>query len=141
MIDVKNKHSVHPEWVLKYKRPNTEIKFISGRYYLYGVKSVYDKITKRSKKISLEILGSITQQEGFVPSQKQELKEKSEKTYHKKEALAFEYGLSKWICDAFGAEDLVGELKKHFPDLWQFIIIMTYCRVGYQSPLKNIPFH
>ncbi|MEA4949968.1 MAG: transposase [Petrimonas sp.] len=27
------------------------------------------------------------------------------------------------------------------PAHWKFIVFMAYCRMGYQSPLKNIPFH
>ena len=132
--------STHPDWVLAHKKTNTEVKVINGRYYLYGVKSVYDKITKRSKKISLGILGSITQEKGFVPSQKQELKEKSTKSYHNKEIFALEYGLSKWLIDTLLTENIISDLKLYFPDIWQFIVAMIYCRVGYQSPLKNIPF-
>ena len=40
----------HPDWALKHKRPGTELKLINGRYYLYGVKSVYDKTIGRSRK-------------------------------------------------------------------------------------------
>ncbi len=60
----------HPDWALKHKRPGTELKLINGRYYLYGVKSVYDKTAKRSRKVSLGILGSISQERGFIPSEK-----------------------------------------------------------------------
>ncbi len=62
--------STHPDWVLIHKKTNTEIKKINNKFYLYGVKSVYDKTIKRSKKISLGILGSITQEKGFVPLKK-----------------------------------------------------------------------
>ena len=33
----------HPDWVLKHKKSGTEIKKINNKYYVYGVKSVYDK--------------------------------------------------------------------------------------------------
>jgi hypothetical protein len=132
---------MHPDWVLKHKQPNTEIKAIKGRYYLYGVKSVYNKATKRSQKVSLGILGSITKEQGFVASQKRVLQEKSEKTYHNKAALALEYGLSKWLLTALSTDNMLGELQKHFPNLWLFIVLMVYCRVGYQSPLKNVSFY
>jgi len=42
---------------LKHKRPGTELKLINGRYYLYSVKSVYDKTLKNSRKVSLGIFG------------------------------------------------------------------------------------
>jgi hypothetical protein len=135
------KNTTHPEWVLAHKKPNTEIKAINGSFYLYGVKSVYDKDTKRSKKVSLGILGSITEQHGFVSSPKKELREKSENSFPGKEVLAVEYGFSKWLNDTLKDENIWVGLQKHFPDLWQFIVVMIYCRIAYQSPLKNIPFH
>ncbi|CCB68292.1 Transposase IS1634 family [Flavobacterium branchiophilum FL-15] len=137
---MKTTKNTHPDWVLIHKKPNTEIKKINGRFYLYGVKSVYDKTTKRSKKVSLGILGSITQEKGFVPSEINELKLKGQKSYHNKSILAFEYGLAKWLLETFDNEGITCELKKHFPNHWEFIIIMVYCRIGYQAPLKNVPF-
>ncbi len=131
----------HPDWVTTHKKPGTELKVINNRYYLYGVKSQYDKVLKRSKKISLGILGSITQEHGFVVSEKKELKEKSNKSLSVKEAFCLEYGLAKWLLDTLNEDKILDKLKKHFPQLWQFIVCMVYCRVGYQSPLKNIPFH
>lgn len=132
--------SVHPEWVLGHRKPNTEIKLINGKYYLYGVKSVYDKALGRSKKVSLGILGRITQSEGFIASEKQVLKEKSEKSYLHKSVLSVEYGFSRWLVDTLKEEKIWERLQKHFPDLWQFIVVLIYCRVAHQSPLKNIPF-
>ena len=131
----------HPDWVTVHKKPGTELKVINGRYYLYAVKSQYDKETKRSKKISLGILGSITKENGFVASEKKVLKEKSRKTYHNKEVFSLEYGFSKWMMDTLESDDTIEKLKQYFPTLWQFIVFMVYCRIAYQSPLKNIPFH
>lgn len=133
--------SSHPQWALKHKKPGTELKLINGRYYLYAVKSEYCPSLKRSKKVSLGILGSITQEKGFIPSEKNELKSKSDKTYHNKQAFALEYGLSKWLLDTLHGDGMLDELKNQFPDIWQFIVLMVYCRIGYQSPLKNIPFY
>jgi hypothetical protein len=82
----------HPSWALQHKTPGTELKRINGRYYLYGVRSVYDKTIKRSRKISLGILGSITQENGFVPSEKQQLKTKSAKSHFSGEVFTYEYG-------------------------------------------------
>lgn len=60
----------HPDWAMAHKKPGTELKCINGRYYLYGVKSVYDKKLKWSRKISLRILGSITKEKGFILSKR-----------------------------------------------------------------------
>lgn len=131
----------HPDWALIHKRPGTELKLINGRYYLYGVKSVYDKATKRSKKISLGILGSISEEKGFTPSEKLELRTKSAKSYHNKEVFTYEYGFSKWLFEMMESEGISNDLKKHFPQLWQFIIMMVFCRTAYKAPLKNISFY
>lgn len=130
----------HPDWALKHKKPGTELKLINERYYLYGVKSVYDKTIGRSRKISLGILGRITQEEGFIPSQKNELRKKSEKSYLDKQIMTFEYGLARWLKDELEKSGIMTSLKEHFPAHWKFIVFMVYCRIGYQAPLKNIPF-
>ncbi|MCO5248859.1 MAG: transposase [Chitinophagales bacterium] len=135
------KETKHPEWALKHKRSGTELKVINGRYYLYDVKSVYDKTLKRSKKVSGGILGSITEEEGFKPSEKRLLKEKSNKSYLDKSIMSFEYGYAKWLLTTMEENGMLNDLKEHFPSLWQFIIGMIYCRTAYRSPLKNIPFY
>lgn len=132
---------IHPDWALKYKKSGTELKYISGRYYLYEVKSLYDKNLKRSRKISLGILGSITKEKGFIPSEKKELRAKSEKSYLNKEIFTYEYGFSKWLLDTLKNDGILVELKTYFPELWQFIILMTFSRIAHKSPLKNIPFY
>lgn len=131
----------HPDWAVKHKKPGTELKLINGRYYLYGVKSVYDKTKGRSRKVSLGILGSITREKGFIPSEKRELKKKSAKSYLDKQIMTFEYGLARWLLDELETGGMLKALKEHFPEHWKFIVFMVYCRIGYQSPLKNIPFH
>lgn len=132
--------STYPEWVTKFKKPGTEIKKINGRFYAYSVKSKYDPTIKRARKISLGILGSITEN-GFIPSEKKELKKKAAKTYSDKEAFSLEYGYSVWLTQLLEEEGILERLKTFFPDLWQFIVSMIYCRTAYQSPLKNIPFY
>lgn len=129
----------HPDWALKHKRPGTELKLINGRYYLYGVKSVYDKTLKRSRKVSLGILGSISQEKGFIPSEKAELRKKSKNTYFDKQVMVFEYGFAKWLLCHLKDNGLLNSMKKYFPQHWQFIVFMVYCRLAFKSPLKNIP--
>lgn len=130
----------YPDWALKYRKPGTELKLINGRYYLYGVKSVYDKTIRRSRKVSLGILGSITEENGFTPSEKNELKKKSSHTYIDKQIMVFEYGFAKWLMDELQGNGIMDALKKYFPAHWKFIVFMVYCRIAYKSPLKNIPF-
>ena len=136
-----NNTTNHPDWALEHKKTGTELKLINGRYYLYAVKSVYDKSLKRAKKVSLGILGSITQDKGFIPSPKKELKIKTEKGFFGKEVFALEYGFSKWLLDTLESTGTLQELKEYFPNLWQFIVTMVFCRIGYKSPLKNVQFY
>ena len=67
-----------PEWVQKYKEPRTEIKFISNNYYKYKVEYIYNKEKKKTEKKTVRLLGKITEKEGFIPSNKDELRKKSE---------------------------------------------------------------
>ena len=67
-----------PEWTNQYKGPRTEIKEISGRYYKYEVKYVYDKEKRRTVKKTIRLLGRITEEDGFVPSSKDELRRRNE---------------------------------------------------------------
>ena len=131
----------YPDWALKYRKPGTELKLINGRYYLYGVKSVYDKTIRRSRKVSLGILGSITEENGFTSSEKNELKKKSRNTYLDKQIMVFEYGFAKWLMDEIQGNGVIDGLKKYFPAHWKFIVFMVYCRIAYKAPLKNIPFN
>lgn len=141
MSNIKQNKSGHPDWVLKHKKPGVEIKSINGKYYVYGVKSQYDSSIKRSRKISLGIIGSITEKEGFVPSSKKQLREKASKTYSGKEVFSLEYGFAKWLINTLDNEGILLQIKTCFSDLWQPIVAMVYCRTAYQSKLKNIPFH
>lgn len=56
----------YPAWVLKHKEKNVELRCIKGRYTAYKVSYGWDPIKKRSKKITGEYLGVITQ-EGIIP--------------------------------------------------------------------------
>lgn len=55
-----------PEWVLKHKKKNVELRLIRGKFSAYKIKNVWDKDAKRSKKITLDYLGTITE-EGLIP--------------------------------------------------------------------------
>lgn len=133
--------SPHPDWALSHKKSGTELKLINGRYYLYAVKSQYDARTKRSKKISLGILGSISEDKGFIPSYKKEWKENSISSPPIKEVFSYEYGFAKWLINSLTEDGVLENLKQLFPELWKFIVAMVYCRIAYQSPLKNVAFY
>jgi len=58
----------HPDWVLKHKIPNTEIRCIRGRYYLYSITSVWCPEKKRTKKKTLKQVGVIDEEFGLIPT-------------------------------------------------------------------------
>jgi len=135
------KKSTHPPWAIEHRKPGTELKRIGGKYYLYEVKSIYDKKTKKSNKISLGIIGRITEEDGLIPSDKRALKEKAKMSINATELFSYEYGYAKWLMQTIESENLITDLKYHFPSLWKHIVLMVYCRTAHKSPLKNIPFH
>lgn len=50
-----------PNWVLKYKGKNKEIRLFRNNYYLYEIGSVWDKKLKKPKKITKSYIGRITE--------------------------------------------------------------------------------
>lgn len=56
-----------PEWVKKFRQKGTQISFIRGNYYLYKIKTIWDKEKKKPKKINEGYLGKITP-EGVIPA-------------------------------------------------------------------------
>ena len=134
------KASPHPEWATKHRIPGTELKKIKGGYYLYGVKGIYDPATKKSKKVSLGIIGSITETGGLIKSPKGILREglgKAPAAIGK--VFDKEYGFSLFLFEHIKTS-ILPALKAHFPNDWALIVAMVYCRMLHQSPLKNCPF-
>lgn len=58
----------HPDWVLKHKAPNSEIRCIRNRYYLYKITSVWCPEKKRPKKKTLGQIGVIDETLGLIPT-------------------------------------------------------------------------
>ncbi len=58
---------IYPEWVLKHKQKNTEIRKLKGRYYLYKITSKWSPQKKRTKKVTLGMVGVITEKDGLIP--------------------------------------------------------------------------
>ena len=91
-----------PNWVLAYKEPKTEIRFIKGGYYKYAVEYKYNSEKGRTDKITKGLLGKLIEDKGFIPSEKNSLKEKS---YQIPRVDIKIYGLFKLFCELL-AEDL-----------------------------------
>ena len=130
------KKSPHPDWALACKRKGTELRHLNGKYYLYEIKSEWCPEKKRAKKITGKLLGSITEIDGFIESDKNRLRKQQMKV---ERIQVKESGITTAIdvlCD-----DSIKALKNHFPDSWQRLICLAYGRLIYQSPLKNMAFH
>lgn len=128
--------NIHPEWAVKHRKKGTELRLIKGKYYLYEVSSKWDSEKKRPKKITGKLLGKITQNEGFVESDKDKLR--------KKELIVSklsvkEYGIAAFITNYLS--DYQELLEKHFPELWREIIVLSYCKLVHISAFKNVEFH
>jgi len=128
--------SKHPQWATKFRAKGTELRLINGKYYLYECSSIWDKEKKRSKKVSGKLLGRITEKDGFIESDKNKLR-KRELTVSK--VAVKESGFVSFIKSHLN--NYITLLEKHFPQHYQTIIALTYCRLAFQSPLKNAEFH
>ena len=125
-----------PQWALKYKTKGTEIRYINGHYYLYKITSKWDPKKKRPVKVTLGLLGKITEQ-GFVESEKRILERNAK--VNEQQLIIKEYGLSSYIENELS--NYIELLKKHFPQHWKFILSVGYLRLGYQSVIKNYQYH
>ncbi len=125
----------HPKWVLKHKKAGTEIhtkKGIKGKYYyLYEISSKWDKKKKRSNKITGKYLGRITKDDGFIPKG---LRGSSEKP--KISPRVREYGASHILTNL--GEDIIQNLKKHFPNDWDSIYVLALLKLIHEKPFKNM---
>jgi transposase len=125
-----------PTWVQKFKEPKTEIRLIKGTYYKYAVEYRYNAEKKRTDKITLELLGKITEQDGFIPSAKKVIKDR---------------GNSLPVVDikTYGVYHLFSSLlaQDHaslltlFPEaISQTLLTVAMMRFAYQHPIKRMPF-
>ena len=130
------KTSPHPDWALACKRKGTELRRINGRYYLYEVSSKWDPQKKRSVKITGKLLGSITEADGFIESDKARLRKQQLKV---ERVQVKEFGITSAIAALFS--DTVNALKQYFPNSWQLLLCLVYGRLIHRSPLKNMAFH
>ena len=131
--------SPHPEWATAHRKPGTELRFINGKYYLYSVSSKYDSETKRTKKVTGKILGSVTKEAGFTGSDKRRIQ--AEKVFSVDRSTVFvrELGFSSFVGQ-YGKE-ITAKLKQFYPQDAELIVYMAYCRIVHQSPIKDMPFH
>lgn len=119
-----------PQFVQSFERPaGTEIKLINGHYYLYERKSVYDPQTKRKKKKSGALLGTITE-DGFIPKKEKVAQQEL------REIQCVEYGACNYLYQANGA--MTESLKRFFPDTWKTIFTLAALKCIGETSLKRV---
>jgi transposase len=123
-----------PDWVRQYKEKGTVIKCLSGRYYKYKVNYVYSKEKGRSIPKPAGLLGRITEKDGFIPSEKNMLKEELAKPL---QADIKTSGIYAFFSRALSEE--IPILESIFgKELADALLVFAMMRWAYQSPLKRI---
>lgn len=120
--------TTHPEWAAKHKRKGSELRLINGRYYLYQVSSKWDPEKKRPRKITGKLIGRITNEDGFIESEKAKLRKR---TLVVSKLTVKEYGITAFIDFYMGENKTL--LRKHFPDYWREIMVLSYGRMVHHN--------
>lgn len=113
-----------------------EIKYIQDKPYVYHSTSVYDRETKKTRKVS-RYLGRLTRDRGLLakgssrPSQ-----EERPMTALQRARSVYEYGNAHLLALEF--QDLVPVLTEAFPDHWQEIVALVFTRITGYLPLKRV---
>lgn len=125
-----------PQWVQEFKEPRTEIKHIKGGYYKYKVSYKYNKEKGRTDKITGILLGKITKEDGFVPSEKNKLREGLNDT----KIDIKSYGLYKLFFSLLDEE--FSSLKEHFSvKTVELLFSFAMYRWAYNTPIKRAPHY
>jgi hypothetical protein len=122
-----------PEWIQKYKEPRTEIKKIKERFYKYEVDFVYNKEKKKTDKKTLRLLGKLTEEDGFIPSSKDELRRKSDELPRVDIKTFGVYNLFSELM-----KDEISSLQKIFgEEVSEKLLSFAMMRWAYQTPIKR----
>jgi len=116
----------YPDWVTKHKQKGTSIFCINNKYYLYKVKSVWNKDKGRAQKITEKYLGRITEQ-GFVEPKKA--------ININSPVSVKEYGAVKAVTTL--GEDILAKLRETFPHEADRLFTLASLRVIDPSPFKR----
>jgi len=125
-----------PAWVQKFKEPKTEIRYIKGTYYKYSVEYRYNANKKRTDKITLELLGKITEVDGFVPSPKKLIKDSGNNIPVVDIKTFGVYNLFTSLL----ADDCASLLTLFPEAISQTLLTVAMMRFAYQHPLKRMPY-
>lgn len=131
-----------PSWALQHRKPGTELRYIKGHFYLYAVSSRWDKEKKKNKKITGPIIGKINPDGQLIFSTRRSEKQKgiAKNLLQLVDKISIkEFGLSNLFLSYM--KDVCIQLQSCFPDHWQYIIAVAYCRLFKQSPINQMPLH
>ena len=99
---------------------------------------------KRNRKITGKYLGSITEEGGFRPSKKRQLEQEMEQLKNGEKATVAgtqdrtSQGIWVVVADFNKMGTITERLKKDFPNDYNRIISLAYCRLRYQSPMRDV---
>ena len=125
-----------PDWVRKFRELKTEIKLVKGNYYKYLVEYRYNPEKKITAKLTGILLSKITEQDGFIPSDKKQMRAKIET----KLVDIKNYGLFQIF--SMLAEDELGALKKVFQqDVCELLFSFSMFRWACNTLLKRAPYY
>ena len=112
----------------------TEVRPISGHYYVYEISSKWDEKKHRPQKTTGKCIGKILPEEGFIPNRNYV------DTYHKAqlESHVRHYGAVEMFRQ-LGAD--IGEaLKASFPDMYRQIEVYAILRLVFSSTGKSMKY-
>lgn len=130
---------IHPDWATQARQPGTELRLINNTYYLYAVSSKYDPVLKRARKITGKLLGKITEQNGFIMSSKDKLRQKAGQPFIVDKLTTKEYGTQQLVMQL--AAKQMSALEKVFGQDAKVLFLFAFFRLTEQSPIKNVPFY
>jgi hypothetical protein len=122
-----------PEWILPFKEPRTEIKHIKGAYYKYQVRYQYNKEKGRTDKITVRLLGKITEKDGFIPSDKDLIRQKAEISPNVDTKTFGVYHLYTSLLD----EQIKSIGLIFSKDVSETLFSFSMMRWAYQTPIKR----
>ena len=140
---MKTTKRVHPDWAVKEKKPGTELRYIRGNYYLYGVSSKWNKEKKRAQKVTGKILGKVTEN-GFIESTRRQITDEESKIENAATSTFKSISTKSAGLDCFLEPllfDILTALKKHFDGDADAIYCAGLMRLAHQTPLKNMNMH
>jgi transposase len=123
------------KWIQAHREPKTEIKCIKGMYYKYEITYRYNKEKKRTDKLTGKLLGKITETAGFIPSDKDALRQKRSIVPAVDIKTFGVYNLFSNLLK----EEIQTLKEKIKSDVVERLLVFSMMRWAYQSPIKRVP--